>query len=522
MENISVGRTLAVLMAGAFISILSQTLINVAIPHMMIDLNVSTTTIQWLITGYMLVNGVLIPITAYLIAKFGTRSLFLFAMTAFTIGSVVCAVSPNFTIMLIGRIIQASGAGIIMPLITTVFLVLFPPEKRGAAMGMMGIVIIFAPAVGPTFAGWVVQNYSWRILFIVMIPLGIIDILLALKWLKNVTKLANPVFDYYGAIFSTIGFGALLYGFSEAGNKGWTSLEVVLFFIIGVLFILFFIWRELSMSSPMLELRVFKYDVFTISTIVGGAVNMSMLGAMLLLPIFLQNIRGFTPLQSGLLLLPGAILMGIMSPISGILFDRIGARPLAIVGLIITAYATFEFSHLSIDSTYGHIMWIYTLRMFGMSLLMMTVQTAGLNQLPLHLGSHGSAMSNTVRQIAGSIGTALLVTIMTSRTTIHLGDYSNLISENNTIITQNIHQFGQEIAAIAGLPSQAGDSTAIQYLNGIAAQQSAINGINDAFIVATGITLVALFFSLFIRRVKHPKPIISEENSPLPELSRNR
>jgi EmrB/QacA subfamily drug resistance transporter len=520
MENISVGRTLAVLMAGAFISILNQTLINVAIPHMMIDLNVSTTTIQWLTTAYMLVNGVLIPITAYLTAKFGTRSLFLFAMIAFTLGSVVCAISPNFSILLIGRIIQATGAGIIMPLITTVFLVVFPPEKRGAAMGLMGVVIIFAPAIGPTFAGWVVENYTWRILFIVMIPLGIIDILLALKWLKNITKLSNPIFDYYGAIFSTIGFGALLYGFSKAGSKGWTSMEVVLFLIVGVLFILFFIWRELTMSNPMLELRVFKYDVFTITTVVGGAVNMSMLGAMLLLPIFLQNIRGFTPMQSGLLLLPGAILMGIMSPISGIIFDRIGARPLAIIGLLITTYATYEFSHLSIESTYAHLMTIYTIRMFGMSLLMMTVQTAGLNQLPLHLGSHGSAMSNTVRQIAGSIGTALLVTVMSTRTNLHRGDYSNVLSENNTIITQNIHTFGQELTAMAGLPAQAGDSAAIQYLNGIAAQQSAINGINDAFIVATGITLVALFFSLFIRRIKHPKPIIEEGSSPVPKPTR--
>lgn len=387
-------------------------------------------------------------------------------------------------------------------------------------MGTMGIVIIFAPAVGPTFAGWVVQNYTWRILFYVMIPLGIIVILLAFKWLKDVSKRSNPIFDFYGAIFSTIGFGALLYGFSQAGSKGWSSMEVIIFLIVGVLFILLFVWRELTMRNPMLELRVFKYDVFTVTTIVGGAVNMSMLGAMLLLPIFLQNIRGFTPLQSGLLLLPGAILMGIMSPISGILFDRIGARPLAIAGLIITTYATYEFSHLSIESTYSHIMSIYTIRMFGMSLLMMTVQTAGLNQLPLHLGSHGSAMSNTVRQIAGSIGTALLVTVMTSRATLHLGDYSNVLNENNTIMTQNIHLFGQEIAALSGLPPQAGDSTAIQYLNGLASQQSAINGINDAFIVATGITLVALFLSFFIRRIKHPKRIIEEKVSPLPEPTR--
>ncbi|UQZ84790.1 Multidrug export protein EmrB [Paenibacillus konkukensis] len=505
MENISIGRTLTVLMAGAFVAILNQTLINVAIPHMMNDFNVSATTIQWLSTAYMLVNGVLIPITAYLIETYGTRSLFLFAMVAFTVGALICAISPNFSIILLGRIIQAIGAGVLMPMITNVFLAVFPPEKRGAAMGTMGIVMIFAPAIGPTLAGWVVQNYTWRILFYAMIPLGILDILLAAKWLKNVTKLTYPPLDLSGAIFSTIGFGALLYGFSEAGSKGWTDVLVVCSFIIGVIFLLLFIWRELTTAQPLLNLSVFKYDVFTMSTIIGAAVNMAMLGAMILLPIYLQNIRGFTPLQSGLLLLPGALVMGVMSPISGALFDRIGARPLAIAGLIITAVTTLEFSKLTGDSSYNHIMLLYTIRMFGMSLLMMTVQTAGLNQLPRHLGSHGTAMSNTTRQVAGSIGTALLVTVMSSRTTIHLADYSNEITETNTTLMQNIGEFGQQLALESGQAVQAGGTLAVQTLYSLAATHSTINGINDAFMVATLITVIGLFFSLFLRKAKHAK-----------------
>ncbi|WP_028551355.1 DHA2 family efflux MFS transporter permease subunit [Paenibacillus sp. UNC451MF] len=505
MENISIGRTLTVLMAGAFVAILNQTLISVAIPHMMNDFNVSATTIQWLTTAYMLVNGVLIPITAYLIETYGTRALFLFAMVAFTVGALICAISPNFTIILIGRIIQAIGAGVLMPLITNVFLAVFPPEKRGAAMGTMGIVMIFAPAIGPTLAGWVVQNYTWRILFYVMIPLGVLDILLALKWLKNVTKLSYPRFDTAGAIYSTVGFGALLYGFSEAGSKGWTSLLVLASFFIGIIFLLLFIWREITADTPLLDLRVFKYDVFTMSTVIGAAVNMAMLGAMILLPIYLQNIRGFTPLQSGLLLLPGALIMGVMSPISGALFDRMGARPLAIVGLIITAITTLEFSKLTDTSTYNHIMLLYTIRMFGMSMIMMTVQTAGLNQLPRQLGSHGTAMSNTTRQVAGSIGTALLVTVMSSRTTVHLGNYSNEITTSNPILTENINQFGQQLALASGQAVEAGSTLAVQTIYSLAATHSTISGINDSFLVATLITVVALFFSLFLRRAKHPE-----------------
>ncbi|MFE5322482.1 DHA2 family efflux MFS transporter permease subunit [Paenibacillus sp. NPDC056579] len=512
MENISVGKTLTVLMAGAFVAILNQTLINVAIPHMMNDFNVSATTIQWLSTAYMLVNGVLIPITAYLIESYGTRSLFLFAMLSFTVGALICGIAPNFSIMLLGRIIQAIGAGVLMPMITNVFLAVFPPEKRGAAMGTMGIVMIFAPAIGPTVAGWVVQNYTWRILFYAMIPLGVIDILLAIKWLRNVTKLTYPSLDTSGAIFSTIGFGALLFGFSEAGSRGWSDLLVVCSFIIGVLFLLLFIWRELTAKQPLLNLSVFKYDVFTMSTIIGAAVNMAMLGAMILLPIYLQNIRGFTPLQSGLLLLPGALVMGVMSPISGALFDRIGARPLAIAGLIITAITTLEFSKLTSDSTYNHIMLLYTVRMFGMSLLMMTVQTAGLNQLPRTLGSHGTAMSNTTRQVAGSIGTALLVTVMSSRTTIHMADYSTQLTAANTLVADNINQFGLQLAEASGQAAQAGGTLAIQTLFSLATVQSTINGINDSFLVATLITLIGLFFAFFLRRAK---PAESPQEKPV-------
>jgi EmrB/QacA subfamily drug resistance transporter len=499
-QKMSVGRILSVLLLGAFISILNQTLLNVAIPHLMNDFNVSATTVQWLSTGYMLTNGILIPITAFLIESFGTRALFICAMGLFTAGSVVCAASTGFVPMMVGRVIQAGGAGIIMPVVMNVFLTVFPPEKRGAAMGTMGIAMMFAPAVGPTLSGWIVEHYSWRLLFLLVIPLAVIDILFAVRWLKNVSKLTKPQFDLMGTIFSTLGFGLLLYGFSSAGDKGWSSNTVILSLAAGVVFIVFFVVRELNMLEPMLEFRVFKYDIFTVSTLVGATVNMTMFGGMLLLPIYLQNIRGFTPLQSGLLLLPGALLMGVMSPISGAIFDRIGARPLAIIGLIITAVTTWEFSLLTDATTYGHIMVIYTIRSFGMSLLMMSVQTEGLNQLPPHLGSHGTAMSNTVRQIAGSIGTAWLITVMSSRTTIHLADYANVATTANASVTEGVAQLGQTLAQTAGVSAETGSALALQQVYQSAVIESTIHGINDAFIIATGIALAGLFFSLFLRR----------------------
>ncbi|WP_283214810.1 DHA2 family efflux MFS transporter permease subunit [Paenibacillus sp. HWE-109] len=500
--EIKVGQLLTVLMLGAFVSILNQTLINVAIPHIMTDFNVSANVVQWLTTGYMLVNGVMIPITAFLIERYGSRFMFLTAMILFTAGAVICAVAPNFSILMAGRVVQASGAGIIMPLMMTVFLTVFPPEKRGSAMGTMGIAMIFAPAIGPTLSGWIVQTYTWRLLFYIVLPIGLIDIILAFFLMGNVTKMSKVKFDFWGFLFSTAGFGGLLFAFSEAGSAGWLSVKVLGTMLVGIVSLILFVWRELTVKEPMIDLRVFTYNIFTLTTIVSSIINMAMFAAMILLPIYLQNIRGFTPLASGLLLLPGAILMGIMQPIAGMIFDRIGVRLLAIVGLLITTVTTWEFSQLTADTTYNHILLLYCLRMFGMSFMMMTIMTEGMNQLPRHLHSHGTAMSNTLRQVAGSLGTALLVTVMSSRADFHLGNKSSTFTSTNPFIMSELSRLGNGIAAMAHIPVAAGTKLVSTLLYATSVKDSTINGINDAFLIATGITAVALILSFFISRVK--------------------
>ncbi|MEH7418574.1 DHA2 family efflux MFS transporter permease subunit [Neobacillus drentensis] len=499
------GKILTALMLGAFVAILNQTLLNVAIPHIMNDLGVSANTVQWLSTGYMLVNGILIPVTAYLIEKFGTRKLFIAAILLFTLGSLVCSLSINFTMLMIGRVVQASGAGIIMPLLMTVFFALFPPEKRGKAMGLMGVVMIFAPAIGPTLSGWLIGHYSWRLLFDIVIPIGVIDLIFSFMWMKDVTKTTNPKFDFPGLLFSTLGFGFLLYGFSEAGSDGWDSATVVISLTVGAIFILAFIWRELTTDKPMLDLRVFKYDIFALTTIISMIVNMAMFGAMILLPIYLQNIRGFTALESGLLMLPGAIIMGIMSPISGALFDKIGARWLGVIGLTITVITTWQFTKLSMTTSYTHLLLLYVFRMFGMSFIMMTIMTEGLNQLPRHLGAHGTAASNTARQIAGSIGTAFLVTVMTSRSGVHYGEYISTMTSANPFIAGQFSQLSQGLAALTHMPAAAGKQLTTYVLYGQVMKQTTIDGINDAFIVATIIAFIALVLVFFVKRAQIQK-----------------
>lgn len=402
---------LAVLLSGAFITILNQTLLATALPPIMKDLNITESTVQWLQSIFMLVNGIMIPITAFLIGKFTTRRLFLAAMGIFTIGTLIAAFSPNFSFLLVGRMLQGAGAGIMMPLLQTILFLVFPVSQRGKAMGMFGLVIAFAPAIGPSLSGYLVDNYPWRSVFYVVLPIAFIIIIAAYFLLKNVTEQTNPKMDYMSIVLSTFGFGGILYGFSVAGNLGWLSPNVLISLLIGAVTLFLFIKRQLILEEPILEFRVFEYKVFSLATGLGMIVFASMIATTVILPLFMQNLLGFNALHSGLMLLPGAIVMGIMNPITGILFDKYGAKWLLRSGFAILTVTTFFFANLSLDTTFTYLAVLNAIRMLGIAMVMMPSTTLGLNQLPNHLISHGTAMNNTFRQIAGAIGTAVLVTI---------------------------------------------------------------------------------------------------------------
>jgi EmrB/QacA subfamily drug resistance transporter len=399
-------------------------------------------------------------------------------MVIFLAGTIVSAVATGFPVLLTGRLIQAAGAGIIMPLLMNVILTLFPPEKRGAAMGMVGFAIIFAPAIGPTLAGYILENYAWETMFYGMIPLAVLVIICGFVFLKNVSERVNTKIDAASVALSTVGFGALLYGFSRAGSEGWSSTEVLVTIAAGIVALASFTWRQLASQNPLLDLRAFKYNMFSLTTIISIAVTMVMYADMMLLPLYLQNARGYTALESGLLLLPGALLMGFLMPVAGRLFDRFGAKWLSIIGLTITIVTTIGFIDLSDSTSYTYLVLMSTGRRIGMALFLMPIQTAGLNQLPARLNAHGTAISNTIRQVAGAVGTSLLVTVMTSRTKTHLQDI--------------MAGGGTEGATQAHLIMEA-----------------SIQGINDAYLVIVGIGIIGLLLSFFIKR----EPQASEDES---------
>ncbi|EOB9036710.1 DHA2 family efflux MFS transporter permease subunit [Staphylococcus aureus] len=495
-EGVSRGKILAALLFGMFIAILNQTLLNVALPKINTEFNISASTGQWLMTGFMLVNGILIPITAYLFNKYSYRKLFLVALVLFTIGSLICAISMNFPIMMVGRVLQAIGAGVLMPLGSIVIITIYPPEKRGAAMGTMGIAMILAPAIGPTLSGYIVQNYHWNVMFYGMFIIGILAILVGFVWFKLYQYTTNPKADIPGIIFSTIGFGALLYGFSEAGNKGWGSVEIETMFAIGIIFIILFVIRELRMKAPMLNLEVLKFPTFTLTTVINMVVMLSLYGGMILLPIYLQNLRGFSALDSGLLLLPGSLIMGLLGPFAGKLLDTIGLKPLAIFGIAVMTYATWELTKLNMDTPYMTIMGIYVLRSFGMAFIMMPMVTAAINALPGRLASHGNAFLNTMRQLAGSIGTAILVAVMTTQTTQHLSAFGEELDKTNPVVQDHMRELASQYGGQEGAMK-----VLLQFVNKLAT----VEGINDAFIVATIFSIIALILCLFLQSNKKAK-----------------
>ncbi|WP_042345327.1 DHA2 family efflux MFS transporter permease subunit [Bacillus massiliigorillae] len=472
---------LIILMIGAFVALLSNTLLNIALPSIMKEFDVTPSTVQWLTNGYMLVNGIMIPSTAFLIQRFSARQLFLTATGLFAIGTLLGGFAPAFWILLLARMIQASGAAIMMPLLMNVMLTSFPVDKRGSAMGMFGLVMIFAPAIGPTLSGWVIEHYDWPMLFHIISPIAILVFILALVKLHDKKEKIVIKLDVLSIILSSIGFGGILYGFSTAGNKGWGAPEVYGTIIVGVIALILFILRQFQLEKPMLDFRVYKYPMFALSSGISITLNMAMFSAMILMPIYLQNIRGISPLHSGLLMLPGALVMGIMSPITGKLFDKFGARILALIGILITIITSYFFSQLSETTTYATLITMYTFRMFGMSMVMMPIMTNGLNQLPLKYTPHGTAMNSTLQQVSGAIGGALLVTIMSNRTETHAKDLAE--------------------TAMSHLTAQPTASAAAEMKQHIITQAT-IEGINDSFLVSVGIMVVAIILAFFIKRSK--------------------
>lgn len=401
----------AVMLISAFVAILNQTLLNTALPSIMRELNINESTSQWLVTGFMLVNGVMIPLTAYLMDRIKTRPLYLAAMGTFLLGSIVAALAPNFGVLMLARVIQAMGAGVLMPLMQFTLFTLFSKEHRGFAMGLAGLVIQFAPAIGPTVTGLIIDQASWRVPFIIIVGIALVAFVFGLVSISSYNEVKYTKLDKRSVMYSTIGFGLMLYAFSSAGDLGFTSPIVIGALIISVIIYLF-IRRQFNITNALLNLRVFKNRTFALCTISSMIIMMSMVGPALLIPLYVQNSLSLSALLSGLVIMPGAIINGIMSVFTGKFYDKYGPRPLIYTGFTILTITTIMLCFLHTDTSYTYLIVVYAIRMFSVSLLMMPINTTGINSLRNEEISHGTAIMNFGRVMAGSLGTALMVTLM--------------------------------------------------------------------------------------------------------------
>ncbi|WP_370570230.1 MDR family MFS transporter [Paenibacillus sp. JCM 10914] len=465
LSKIKRGPIVAALIIGAFVSILNETLLNIAFPSLMLQFGIGESTVQWLATSYMLVVGILVPITAMLQLWFTTRQMFIGAMSLFLIGTIICGFAPVFGVLLLGRVLQAIGTGLMLPVLMNTILSIYPPQNRGAAMGMIGLVIMTAPAIGPTLSGLIVDALSWRWLFYLVIPLAAFSILFAAIFLKNVTELTKPKVDFVSIILSTVGFGGIVYGFSSAGERGsWSDPVVVWCIVAGVISLLLFVRRQLTVKEPMLDLRTFKFPMFSLVTVLMLVLMMSMFSTMIMLPLFLQNALGLTALAAGLVMMPGGIINGIMAPITGKLFDKFGPKVLIRPGLLLLCLAIFLFSRIDSSWSGGYVIFLHVMMMIGISMVMMPAQTTALNQLPRKLYPHGTAIMNTLQQVAGAVGMALFISIMSAGSK----KYIETTGDQNLV-------------------------------------EAMVAGLHNSFVTGLVLAIIALVLGFFIRRTTSPE-----------------
>lgn len=503
-SNKSVVLASLVIILAVFMAILDTSIVNVAIPKMMAVFGVGQSQIQWVVTAYALVVGALVPVTGYLGDRFGYKKVFLMALSIFTVGSALCGLAWSNNSMIFFRIVQGLGGGALMPVSMTMMLSMFPPERRGRAMGMFGLSIMFAPAIGPTLSGYITEYMNWRLIFTINVPVGIIDFLLAWFVLTDFNKSVKQRLDIWGLLTSSLGMATLLYGVGIVPDKGMYDHEVIIFVSIGIICLIAFVIIELNVKDPLLDLSLLKNFTYTLSLIISSIATVILMGSMFLVPVFLQTVSHFSPVQTGLVLLPQAIFAGIMMPISGVLFDKIGGRILAVSGMILTAISLYLTSHLdATTSNFTLVTWM-VLRAVGTGLMMMPIQTAGMNAIPLNKLSRGSALNNTVRQVSVSFGIAWLTLLWINRQTYHAAINRDSLNLFSTPVMVHVQQVTNSFIGLGQSSAQA-HASAISYIAGQAQLRAVISGMDDVFIVTAGLAVLGGILSLFIRRTKVKK-----------------
>ncbi|MEV8337434.1 MDR family MFS transporter [Leucobacter sp. NPDC077196] len=423
-------RVIWLLLVAAFVAILNETTMAIAIPQLNQTLGIPPELGQWLTSAFMLTMAVVIPTTGFLLQRFTTRQVFLAAIITFVLGTAICLVAPGFPALLAGRVVQAAGTGIMMPLLMTTVMNVVPARSRGRMMGRVGLVISLAPALGPTLSGVVLDTLGWRWLFGIILPIAVVALLLGAKWMTNLGETTHAPIDVLSIVLSALAFGGIVFGLSQLGGHGASAggaMSPALVIGLGVLFLAIFVWRQLMLqkkNDALLDLRVFASRNYVVAVVIMAIISLAMFGTFSLLPLYLQNVAGLDPTAAGLVLLPGSVLMGVLGPVMGRVYDARGPRTLLIPGTILIAGAMFVYSTVGTHTPMWFLMLVQIAMSLGLAGSFTPLFSASLGSLDRSLYSHGSAVLNTLQQVGGAAGTAVLISIYSSA--LHVGEGEGL------------------------------------------------------------------------------------------------
>ncbi len=495
-----------------FMSVLDISIVNVAISTMQNDFGATTDQIQWVSTAYSLAEGVIVPASAWIGARLGLGRTYIFAMIGFAIFSAFCGLAWDVNSMIAFRILQAIPGGIIPVVALSMLYKIVPKKSIGAAMGIYGLGIVFAPAIGPTFGGYLVEYVDWRLIFFINVPVAVLGVVAAFFLLPKFRPEVSRKFDLPGFLAIAVGAFSLLLALSEAPTWGWTSYPTLILIVLGVLSLALFVVIELEVDYPLLNVRVFKSWAFSNSLILIAIVSVGLFGVLFYIPVYLQQFQDMGAFDTGLLLLPQALVMAVIMPLAGQIYDRFGPRWPAAIGLAVVAYTTWDMASLTTDTPHSQLQLILAVRAAGIGLAMMPIMTGGLSSLPTELTSMGSAFNTVVQRTSSAIGLAAMTALMTLQQAQELADRSGIMpssgssgsASSGSMSSGSMSSGSASAGSAASSGSGSGGGSMLEQYSNYQHLQSQvfITGLNDLLIATAILTAIGVPLALTLRSGK--------------------
>ncbi len=488
---------LIAMLPGFTVFLLDVTIVNVALARLGSVFDVNYATVQWVITGYSLASGMATPMASFMETRFTMKRVWVTALAAFTASSVLCGLAPSFWVLVLGRVIQGFAGGMMLPLAISTLFQVFPPNQRGQALGFFAIPMVAGPALGPTIGGYIVTNWDWRLVFFVNLPVGVAAVLLGWLALRPGRPRFGIRFDTIGALLSSIGFGLTLFGLSRVDSDGWDALSVRGCIGMGLVSLVVFIIYELTRSDPLLNVRLFALPQFFIANVVGWVSTIALFGAEFMLPLYLQNLRNMSAVDTGLLLMPQGLSVAIAGPLAGRLVDRIGARYVSMFGFALLAFNTWQLSQITLTTSFDTLKLLLVIRGLALGCTMQPTQLSAMAVVPAQFRTNASSLNNAMRNVFQSFGVAMLSTVVTTQTTVH----SVVLSwgvRPDTMQGQAIPQLSASLQQSAGLSGPLADMAALAMMLRQIGEQAAVLAFGDAYRITFFAAVLAFFLAALL------------------------